>query len=186
MRSKSSSNPSRGTTFVSMPRAVPANVIVEPGRRAASSRAIAMPGYRWPPVPPPAITARSGPAPGAVELPRASGSASAVISVVITCVDEACCETFSRIPMPIMLISSDEPPKLTNGSGMPLVGSSPSTTLMLKNACTTTIAVSPSARNAPKRSGARIAVRRPRQAMTQKQASTSVVPSSPSSSPMTA
>ena len=36
--------------------------------------------------------------------------------------------------MPIMLISSDDPPKLTNGSGIPFVGSSPSTTLMLKNA----------------------------------------------------
>jgi hypothetical protein len=44
MRSRSSSKPSRGMTFVSMPRAVPANVIVDPGRRAASSRAMAMPG----------------------------------------------------------------------------------------------------------------------------------------------
>mgnify|MGYP003694772875 CR=1 FL=1 len=88
--------------------------------------------------------------------------------------------------MPIMLISSDEPPKLTNGSGMPLVGSRPSTTLMLKNAWTTIIAVRPSARNAPNRSGARIAVRSPRHAITQKQASTIVAPSRPSSSPMTA
>ena len=88
--------------------------------------------------------------------------------------------------MPIMLISSDDPPKLTNGSGMPLVGSSPRTTLMLKNAWTAIIAVRPSARNAPKRSGARIAVRRPRQAITQKHASTRVAPTSPSSSPITA
>src|SRR5262249_33853354 len=45
-----------------------------------------------------------------------------------------CCDTFNRIPMPTRLISSDEPPALTNGNGMPLVGSRPRTTLMLKNA----------------------------------------------------
>ena len=84
--------------------------------------------------------------------------------------------------MPSRLMSSDEPPALTNGSGMPLVGSRPSTTLMLKNACTAIIVVRPSARNAPKRSGARIAVRRPRHAITQKHASTSVAPIRPSSS----
>ena len=43
---------------------------------------------------------------------------------------------------------------------------------MLKNAWNATIVVRPIARNAPNRSGARTAVRRPRQAMTQKQAST--------------
>ncbi len=40
---------------------------------------------------------------------------------------------------------------------------------MLKNAWKATIVVRPMARNAPKRSGARIDVRRPRQMMTQKQ-----------------
>ena len=49
------------------------------------------------------------------------------------CVD-ACCETFSRTPMPIRLINSDEPPALTNGSGIPLVGIRLSTTLMFTNA----------------------------------------------------
>ncbi len=49
--------------------------------------------------------------------------------------------------MPTRLMSSDDPPELTNGSGMPLVGIRPSTTLMLTNACTATIVVSPSARN---------------------------------------
>ena len=87
--------------------------------------------------------------------------------------------------MPIMLISSDDPPALTNGSGIPLVGSSPSTTLMLKNAWNAIIVVSPIATKAPKRSGARIAVRSPRQVMTQKQATTTVEPISPSSSAMT-
>ena len=44
---------------------------------------------------------------------------------------------------------------------------------MFTNACTATIVVRPSARNAPKLSGARSATRRPRHVMTQKQSSTS-------------
>ena len=44
---------------------------------------------------------------------------------------------------------------------------------MFTNACTATIVVRPSARNAPNVSGARSATRRPRQVMTQKQISTS-------------
>ena len=43
---KSSGNPSRGITRASSPRAVPANEICASGRRASSSRAIAIPGYR--------------------------------------------------------------------------------------------------------------------------------------------
>src|SRR5262249_45093450 len=113
----------------------------------------------------------------------APGSGSS--TVVMTWDADACCDTFSRMPVPIMLTSRDDPPKLTNGSGMPLVGSSPSVTLMLKKACTVIIAVMPSARNAPNRSGARIAVLSPRHAITQKHASRTVVPASPSSSPMT-
>ena len=75
---------------------------------------------------------------------------------------------------------------LTSGSVMPLVGSSPSTTLMFTNAWMTIIIVRPSARNAPKLSGARMAVRNPRHAITQKHATTRVAPMRPSSSPMTA
>ena len=44
LRITSSSNPSRGTTRPSMPRAVPAKLTVVPGRWACSSRATAMPG----------------------------------------------------------------------------------------------------------------------------------------------
>ena len=51
---------------------------------------------------------------------------------------------------------------------MPLVGSSPSTTLMFTSAWTAIIAVRPSARNDPNASCARIAMRTPRHAMTQK------------------
>ena len=39
------------------------------------------------------------------------------------------------------------PPDEINGSGIPLVGSSASTTLMLKNACTRIAVVNPNARN---------------------------------------
>ena len=56
--------------------------------------------------------------------------------------------------MPSRLISNDEPPELTNGSGIPLVGISPSTTLILTNAWNATIIVKPSASNAPNGAGA--------------------------------
>ncbi len=69
---------------------------------------------------------------------------------------------------------------------MPLVGISPSTTLMLTNACTAIIVVRPSATNEPNVSSARSAIRRPRHAIRQKQIRTPVAPMSPSSSPMTA
>ena len=75
------------------------------------------------------------------------------------------------MPIPTRLISSDDPPALTNGSGMPLVGIRPSTTLMFTNACTAIIVVRPSARNAPNASGARSAMRSPRHVITQKQTS---------------
>ena len=91
----------------------------------------------------------------------------------------------SRIPIPAKLISSDDPPALTNGSGSPFVGIRPSTTLMFTSACTATIVVSPSARSAPNASGARSAMRIPRHATTEKQTTTAVAPTSPSSSEMT-
>ena len=43
-------------------------------------------------------------------------------------------EIDNRMPIAARLTMSDEPPALTNGSGSPLVGNRPSTTLMLKNA----------------------------------------------------
>ncbi len=83
------------------------------------------------------------------------------------------------------LMTSDEPPELTKGSGIPLVGINPSTTLIFTNACTATIVVSPSARYDPNGSGARSDTRMPRQVTTQKQITTAVAPISPSSSEMT-
>ncbi len=69
---------------------------------------------------------------------------------------------------------------------MPLVGSRPSTTLMFTNACSTSIIVMPIARNAPKPSGARNAVRMPRHAITEKHTRTTLAPTRPVSSEITA
>src|ERR1051325_8560172 len=69
--------------------------------------------------------------------------------------DDECCDTLSRMPIPTKLMTSDDPPLLTKGSGMPFVGIRPSTTLTLMNACTATIVVRPSARNGPNVAGAR-------------------------------
>src|SRR5207253_6569 len=47
------------------------------------------------------------------------------------------CEMFSTIPIPIIAKSSDDPPKLTNGSGTPVMGRTPVVTPMLMMACRT-------------------------------------------------
>ena len=137
-----------------MPRDVPANETDASGERETSSRATAMPGYRCPPVPPPAITILKG----SGVLSVTPGPSDAVITKKTPhpetpgffphALGDACCDTLRRIPIPSRLISNDEPPALTKGSGMPLVGIRPSTTLMFSNACTATIVVSPRARNA--------------------------------------
>src|SRR4029079_7959286 len=102
---------------------------------------------------------------------HASGFA---IAIVTTCGDDACCDTLRRIAMPSRLMSSDEPPALTKGSGMPLVGARPVTTLILRSAWNAIMAVSPTDTSAPKRSGARLAVRSPRHVIKQKHTSTVV------------
>jgi len=61
-----------------------------------------------------------------------------------------CFDTFSSTPAAKRLIASDDPPALTNGNGMPFVGTSDSVTLMLKNACAMIIVVSPTASNSRK------------------------------------
>src|SRR4029453_4759792 len=102
----------------------------------------AIPGYRCPPVPPPPITTRSPmhPCAAATHTPAAnapSGRACPELDerdASASAPDPACCDTFNRIPMPIRLITSDEPPALTNGNGVPFVGINPSTTLMFTNA----------------------------------------------------
>jgi hypothetical protein len=58
-----------------------------------------------------------------------------------------CFETFSSTPAANRLMASDDPPALTNGSGMPFVGTNDNVTLMLKNACAMIIVVNPTASN---------------------------------------
>src|SRR6187402_2023902 len=89
---------------------------------------------------------------------------------------DSCCEIFRSTPTQSRLTSSDDPPLLSSGSGMPLVGSSPSTTLMLTNAWATIIVVIPTAVSDPKRSSALAAITSPRHAITQKHSSVAVVP----------
>ena len=60
-----------------------------------------------------------------------------------------------------MVKSNDEPPDDTNGSGTPVMGSTPTTAPMLTNAWTRIHAVTPVATSIPKRSGARNATRTP-------------------------
>ena len=63
--------------------------------------------------------------------------------------------------MAAKLTTSDTPPALTNGSVMPVTGTSATTTPMLMNAWKHSQAVIPVASRAPKVSGARRAVRMP-------------------------
>ena len=62
---------------------------------------------------------------------------------------------FASIPAATIVNTNDEPPKDTNGNGMPETGSSPTTPPMLTAAWATTQTVTPVARSMPKRSGVR-------------------------------
>ncbi len=64
--------------------------------------------------------------------------------------------------MDASVMNSDVPPEEINGSGIPFVGTSDSTTLMLKNAWIKIVAVIPTARNCANGSRASIAARSPR------------------------
>ena len=66
------------------------------------------------------------------------------------------------MPIAAKLITSDEPPADTNGSGMPVTGISPTTTAMLMNAWMQIQPVIPAASSAPNVSGAPSDVRIPR------------------------
>src|SRR5215471_1017608 len=62
----------------------------------------------------------------------------------------ACFVMFKSTPTQARVTNSDDPPYETSGSGMPLVGIRPSTTLTLINACRTIMLVMPTARKRPK------------------------------------
>ena len=66
------------------------------------------------------------------------------------------------MPTAAKLTINDEPPAETNGSGMPVTGTSPTTTPMLMNAWMQIQPVMPAASKAPKVSGAPSDVRIPR------------------------
>ena len=71
-------------------------------------------------------------------------------------------EIESRIPIAAKLMMSDEPPALMNGSVMPVIGTSVTTTAMLMNAWMQIQDVIPAASSEPKVSGAPRLVRIPR------------------------
>src|SRR6476659_8966596 len=64
-----------------------------------------------------------------------------------------CSETFIRIPSDASVHISELPPELIIGSGMPLVGISPSTDVIFIRPCTMSTEVIPSARYRPHSSG---------------------------------
>ena len=66
-----------------------------------------------------------------------------------------------RIPIAAKLMMSEEPPALMNGSVIPVIGTSVTTTAMLMNAWMHSQAVMPAASNAPNVSGAASATRTP-------------------------
>src|SRR6185369_7126765 len=98
----------------------------------------------------------------------------------------ACCDTLSRMPTAASVGTRDEPPYEMNGSGIPFVGTSESTTLILKSACATMLVTIPRLNNIPNRSGASNAVRTPRQRKSPNTATIASAPTRPSSSPTTA
>ena len=70
---------------------------------------------------------------------------------------------FTRMPAATMVMTSEDPPKEMNGSGIPVTGSSPITAPTLMKVSAAIQATSPTPSRVPKRSGARAAARRPNQ-----------------------
>jgi len=93
---------------------------------------------------------------------------------------------FNKIPILASVTNTDVPPEEISGSGIPFVGSSESTTLILKNACNTIVVVMPKATNHANGSCDRNAARRPRQPKTANRTTIRMEPMNPSSSAMLA
>ena len=136
-----------------------------------------------PPVPPPAITVPRraltdlGPRRRARRPDPGDRAAAAPAS--------PCRATLIRMPAAAMVMTSDEPPKEMNGSGIPVTGSTPTTAPTLMRVSAATHATSPRASSAPKRSGDCTAARMPSQMKPTRRPSTKTAPTMPSSSPMT-
>src|SRR5581483_4693161 len=92
--------------------------------------------------------------------------------------------TFNRMPAAAIVASNEEPPKEMNGSGTPVIGSTPMTAPMFTNACTQNHDVMPTASIRANGSDVRTAVRTPRKPSNTNSATTSMAPTMPSSSPM--
>ena len=80
----------------------------------------------------------------------------------------------------------DVPPEEMKGSGFPVVGNTPMTQAMFRNAWNTSITVAPPAIMAPMSSAARSAMASPAYSTQKNSPMTKSAPTSPSSSPMTA
>ena len=87
------------------------------------------------------------------------------------------------MPSPTRVLSNDDSPAETSGSGTPVMGRTPITTPMLTTACITIHAVMPVAARRENRSGTRRAIRSPAKASRPYRNVTHSVPMSPSSSP---
>ena len=98
----------------------------------------------------------------------------------------ACREMFSKIPTLASVQNSDVPPCEIIGRGMPLLGTSESTTLMLKKACYRIDVVMPKATSRAKGSVQRKAVRSPRAPNIANKITIDMAPMNPSSSAMLA
>lgn len=83
-------------------------------------------------------------------------------------------------------IETEVPPALKKGRGRPVVGIMPMTTATFSTHCTPIMAVMPPARRLPKRSGQRMATRRPKNRNAANSVSTATHPNQPRSSPTTA
>src|SRR5207253_9533478 len=93
---------------------------------------------------------------------------------------------FGSTPTQANVTNNDDPPYDTSGSGIPLVGIIPSTTLILMNACNTTMLVIPTARYLPNTSSIRHEALMPRHRKIANSATTNSAPTSPNSSAVTA
>ena len=85
--------------------------------------------------------------------------------------------------MAAIVMEIDVPPAEKNGRGKPVVGRIPTTTPMLRNACTLMLLVIPAASSVPNLSGQRTAIRIPRSISATNSATTIRQPSNPKSSP---
>ena len=99
--------------------------------------------------------------------------------------DMDCFEIFTSIPAAAIVMTKEDPPKEMNGKGIPVTGRTSRTAPMLIIASAPIQVIKPTARYAEKRSGASRAARSPLLIKKPKMHSTAIIPTRPSSSPIT-